>query len=82
MQKSFQNMATRADNAVTKWRDMLADDGFSSSEADAILSLYMELKLVKLDWGVGRYNVKHGAFLSIDALRNALDMTKERADVQ
>tara|TARA_R100000005_G_C4883233_1_gene133830 strand:+ start:283 stop:531 length:249 start_codon:yes stop_codon:yes gene_type:complete len=82
MQKSFQDMATRADNAIIQWRDMLADEGFSKSDADAILCLYLEMKLVKLDWGVGRYNVKHGAFLSIDALHNALQMTKDRAEVQ
>jgi len=72
MQKSFQDMAIRASNAITDWRAMLADDGFSTEQADAILELYRREKIVKLDWGVGRYNVKHGAFLNKQTLQNAL----------
>lgn len=77
MQKSFQDMATRADNAVILWRDTLAEKGFTSDEANAILSLYKRENLVKLDWGIGRYSVKHGAFLEPDVLQNALDATRE-----
>jgi len=76
MQKSFQDMATRADNAVIAWRDMLAGQGFTSDQADAILTLYQKEKLVKLDWGIGRYSVKHGAFLEPDVLQNALEATQ------
>ena len=70
--KSFKDMATRADNAVIGWRNMLFDKGFSNSEADAILQFYIKEKLVKLDWGIGTYNVKHGAFLSKKVLKRAL----------
>ena len=71
--QSFKNMAKRADNAVTQWRDMLADNGFNADQADAILRLYIDEKLVKLDWGIGRYSVKHGAFLNADVLNRALE---------
>lgn len=73
--QSFKDMAQRADNAVTQWRDMLADDGFSADQADAILRLYLQEKLVRLDWGIGRYSVKHGAFLNADVLNRALEAT-------
>ena len=73
--QSFKDMATRADNAVVAWRDMLADDGFTANQADAILRLYKQEKLVKLDWGIGRYNVRHGAFLNADVLHRALQVT-------
>ncbi len=73
--QSFKDMATRADNAVVAWRDMLADDGFTANQADAILRLYKQEKLVKLDWGIGRYSVKHGAFLDADVLNRALEAT-------
>ena len=76
MQKSFQDMATRADNAIINWRDMLAELGFTRDEADAILSLYKKGKLVKLDWGVGRSSVIHGGFLEPDTLQNALAATQ------
>lgn len=72
MQKSFQDMAKRADNAIIQWRDMLADDGYSSSQADKILSFYIKHKIVKLDYGIGRYNVKHGAFLSCPVMDEVL----------
>ena len=74
MQKSFQDMATRADNAVIRWRDMLAGQGFTPDQADAILALYKRENLVKLDWGIGRYKVTHGAFLEPDVLRRALGL--------
>lgn len=73
--QSFKDMAQRADNAVIQWRDMLASDGFTADEADAILHLYLQEKLVKLDWGIGRYNVRHGAFLNADVLHRALQVT-------
>ena len=71
--QSFKDMATRADNAVIAWRDMLADHGFTADQADAILRLYQKGNLVKLDWGIGRYSVKHGAFLEADVLNRALE---------
>ena len=71
--QSFKDMAQRADNAVIQWRDMLADDGFTADQADAILRLYLQEKLVRLDWGIGRYSVKHGAFLNVDVLNRALE---------
>jgi len=73
--QSFNDMATRADNAVVAWRDMLADHGFSADQADAILHLYQKGNLVKLDWGIGRYSVKHGAFLDADVLNRAWEAT-------
>ncbi len=73
--QSFKDMATRADNAVIAWRDMLANHGFTADQADAILRLYLQEKLVKLDWGIGRYNVRHGAFLNADVLHRALQAT-------
>lgn len=72
MKKSYLDMAKRADNAVIAWRDMLSDN-FTAKQADKILSVYIKLKIVKLDWGIGRYNVKHGAFLDNNALNNALN---------
>ena len=72
--QSFQDMASRADNAVINWRDMLAELGFTQDEADAILALYKRENLVKLDWGIGRYKIKHGAFLEPDVLRRALGL--------
>lgn len=74
MQKSFKDMATRADNAVTQWRDMLGNMGFTQTEADRILSVYVREHIAKLDYGVGRYNVKHGAFLDAAVMRRALNV--------
>jgi hypothetical protein len=54
---------------------MLANDGFTADEADAILRLYLQENLVRLDWGIGRYSVKHGAFLNADVLNRALEAT-------
>ena len=73
--QSFKDMAQRADNAVIAWRDMLANHGFTADQADAILRLYLQEKLVRLDWGIGRFSVKHGAFLDADVLHRALQAT-------
>ena len=73
--ESFKDMAQRADNAVIQWRDMLADHGFTAAQGVAILRLYLQEKIVKLDWGIGRYNVRHGAFLNADVLNRALEAT-------
>lgn len=49
---------------------------FSEAEAEAIFTVYRKLKVIKYDAGVGRFNVVHGAYWSVDALTNALTLSK------
>ena len=80
MQQSFKDLARRHDNAVIRWREALALDifgEFTSEEADAILTFYLKHKLVTIDHMDGRVKVKHGAYLEVDVLRNALDSVEE-----
>lgn len=44
----------------------------SRNDARKVLKLYLKHKIVKLELGVGRYTVKHGAYLDRDTLRRAL----------
>ena len=75
MEQSYKDMAARADNAVKAWRELCHEFGFTSDEADKILMVYQKERIVKLDWGIGHYNVKHGAFMAKDVLQRALDIS-------
>lgn len=68
-------MATRADNAIRAWRELCSGFGFTSDQADKILKVYQKERIVKLDWGIGHYNVKHGAFMEKNVLQRALDIS-------
>lgn len=43
------------------------------SEAEKVLAVYRKLKMVKLDIGIGRISVKHGAYLDLEVIHNAIN---------
>ena len=46
----------------------------TDEQAEAIRQLYVKNKLMRADHIARRYNVRHGAFLDPDVLRNALSI--------
>jgi hypothetical protein len=46
--------------------------GCTREEGFKALVTMKRLKVVKLDAGIGRYQVKHGAYMEAQALRNAI----------
>lgn len=65
-------IAQRMTNAESDFVQMIQERGFSKTDAEKVLRVFLKLKAAKVDAIIGRVQVKHGAFLEIDALRNAV----------
>ena len=59
-------------NATQKFIQFVMEKGFTSAEAETILASYKTARVIKFDKFMPRFEVKHGAFLETDVLRNAL----------
>lgn len=76
---SAQAMAQRYANAEARFIGVvMATIRCSEADAVAVLKLYRKHKIAKTDVGIGQIQVKHGAFLEADALRNAVRMAKAK----
>lgn len=72
MRQSFKDMTQRAVNAEAEFIESLQRlGGITKEEAAKVLDLYLEQKIAKIDYGIGRVMVKHGAFLDRDTIRYA-----------
>lgn len=73
MQKSFKAMAQRAVNAEAAFIESLMFHGdISEAAATKVASYYLREGIAKVDYGIGRVNIKHGAFLDKAVIRRAL----------
>lgn len=71
--KSFKNMAQRAINAEAEFIESLQRlGGITREEAAKVLDTYLEHKVARIDYGIGRVVVQHGAFLDQDTIRYTL----------
>ena len=78
MTNLFADIAHRIDNAHEDFTDTLIRlGGFSREDAIKVKNLYLLKKFAKIHIGIGRINVKHGAYLDQDVLTNALAMANE-----
>lgn len=59
-------------NATQKFIQFVMGKGFTKEEAEKILSVYKRVHVIKFDKFHPQFEVKHGAFLDADVLRNAL----------
>jgi hypothetical protein len=66
-------VAQRMVNAENNFLDIIEGNGFSREEAEIIFAEYRRLKVVKLDAVIGRYSVKHGAYLDKEIMERALN---------
>lgn len=70
-------MLQRGENAKAAFCAMLTEQHpFSAADAQAILALYLKHRIAKIDHGIGRVHVKHGAYLDRAALVRARDHAK------
>jgi hypothetical protein len=70
-----QEIAEGMIDAEAHFRNVVVETiGCTDEQAEAIRQLYVKSKLIKVDHIARRYNVRHGAFLDLDVLRNALSM--------
>ncbi len=78
MTSLFTDIAHRIDNAHEDFTETLIRCGeFDREDAIKVKNLYLAKKLAKIDIGIGRINVKHGAYLDQDVLTRALAMANE-----
>lgn len=66
-------IAQRIVNAENVFIEMIQERGFTRAEAEKAMRTMLKLKVAKLDPISGRINVKHGAFLDPEAIRNAVN---------
>ena len=59
-------------NATQKFIQFVMEKGFTRDEAEKILVVYKKARVIKFDKFMPQFEVKHGAFLDADTLRNAL----------
>lgn len=70
---AYRDIAQRIVNARANLVACLAESA-SISEADArkAADYYIKHRIVKLDAGIGRYNVAHGVYFEADVIRRAV----------
>jgi hypothetical protein len=73
MENGFKAVATRINNAQENFISVIESKGFSRSEAVKAMGTMLKLKVAKLDAVSGVINVKHGAFLEVDVIKNAIN---------
>lgn len=70
-------IASRIVNAHCQFAETLqAISGCTAGEARALTRFYLKHKLAKLDGCAGRISVKHGGYLDVQAIRNAIDLAR------
>ena len=66
-------VAQRIVNAQNGFIAILMAKGFNEADATKAMKTMLKLKVAKLDAVSGVINVKHGAFLEADVIKNAVD---------
>lgn len=70
---ALQPLAQRIANAESHFCDLVEQiAGVRAEEARAILAVYIRLKVAKIDAGIGRVNIKHGAYMEREPMLRAL----------
>lgn len=73
MRNELSPMMTREENARASFCDIaMSIIDCTEDEARDILAFYLREKLARIDYGVGRVNVKHGGLLDDDTLQLVL----------
>ncbi|MDR8093120.1 hypothetical protein KPB05_37320 [Burkholderia gladioli] len=66
-------IAQRMVNAENNFIETVqAITGCTREEGEKALNTMRQLRVIKLDAGIGRYTAKHGAFMEPNALRRAI----------
>lgn len=72
MTSAFEAIGTRAANGEAAFIKTLQEiANLSDVEGSKVLSLFYKEKIAKMDYGIGRVQVKHGAFMERDVIRRA-----------
>lgn len=72
LSKELAPIAQRLENAERGFIETLVTlGGITEDEAKLALATFRKAKVTKLDLGIGRMTVKHGAFLDRDVIRRA-----------
>ena len=72
------DMAVHIENAYRDFASMLSEEhGLSADTARKVTEFYLKKKLAKLDPGIGRITVKHGAYLDERAIKKAVAIVRK-----
>ena len=66
-------IAQRIVNAEEAFIEVLMAKGFNREEAVKAMGVMLKLKVAKLDAVSGTIRVKHGIYLEVDVIRNAVN---------
>ena len=67
------DMVKRLDTARTEFIESIQEQfGYEENEAEHIFDVYLKGKVIKLQAGIGRYALIHGAYWDKDVLETAL----------
>lgn len=78
MRKSFEDMAIREKNAIDRFIAICVEQyGFTEKEGEKILNVYLKEKAAKIDYGIGKVIIKHGAFWNKEVLDRALELSAQ-----
>ena len=70
-------MAHRIENAKAGFaQNLIEHHGLSKADAERVTGYYLKEKIAKIDVGIGRMSVKHGAFLDPDVIARAVSLSK------
>jgi len=72
-QDHLQDLARKSIQAVDDLAELFVNIAdIEPSKAQDLVQFYIRKKLVKLDWAMGRYTVKHGVYLDREFIENAV----------
>lgn len=72
------DMLSRGERAKAEFVETLQQyGGIDGATATRVMGVYLQERIARIDYGIGRVNVKHGAFLDRDVIRRAATMTRE-----
>lgn len=66
-------IAQRIVNGENAFLEVIESRGFSRADAEKAMYTMLRLKVAKRDAGNGVIRVKHGAFLDVECIQNAVD---------
>ena len=77
MKTSFDNMRDREINARRNFVNQLIEIAdISQDDAQRVCSFYLDHKLAKMDYGIGRIQVLYGSYLDKSAILGAVAASK------
>ena len=74
IREAIKPVVQRGENAVDGFISDIAEQfGFSVSEAEHILRVFLKERIARIDYGIGKVQIKHGAYWEREVMEEALN---------